>query len=163
MIPVSSVDNSIIDNAGRFMNFLSSDTVRPIRSTLSIIPSVVSKIMDLALERKRLAVQENDSKRKAAMFQDYLSTQDRISKRELQYKEKESIRGAALQDRESQRRYALEIERIRAEADSIMEEINYRRETAAAGIQANMQVRLEAIRAGERVRIEEIRLQYELK
>ena len=50
----SSVSNEIIDNASHFTEFLSSDTVEPVRKTITIIPNIVKDILDVALENKKL-------------------------------------------------------------------------------------------------------------
>ncbi|MBR3570801.1 MAG: hypothetical protein IKN96_08435 [Oscillibacter sp.] len=141
LIPYSKNDNTVIENATRFQNFLSSDAVSPIRGALSIIPNCVKNALDFALKRKELSIQEKKSKQEFQL----------------------SLRQAELQSQENRRQYSLAIERVRMEANAKMAEIDYRRETTLARINEETRARMQEIKAYERMKLAEIHAQYEIE
>lgn len=60
----SEMTTEIVENASRFTEFLSSETVAPVRKSITIIPNIVADILDVALQHKTLEIQDNQFKQK---------------------------------------------------------------------------------------------------
>ena len=135
-----SITNEIVDNASLFTEFLSSDTVEPIRNTITIIPNVVKDILDVALENKKLKIQDSQFRRKAKLAQQYLE----------------------FQDKNAQRKYHIEIEKIHAQADTVIAEVMQKRDVELAHIELTKRTQLQKIQSDERIELTKIQSKYEL-
>lgn len=136
-----SVTAEIVDNATHFTEFLSSDTVEPIRKTINIIPNIVKDILDVALENKKLGIQDSQFRRKAELAQHYLE----------------------FQDKDAQRKYHIELEKIHTQADTFIAEIAQKRDVEMAYIESTKRTQLQKIQSDERIELKKIQSKYELK
>lgn len=134
-----SVTSEIVDNASLFTDFLSSDTVEPIRETITIIPNIVKDILDVALENKRLKIKDSQFRRKAELAQHYLE----------------------FQDKNAQRKYHIELENIHTQADTVIAEIEQKRDVELAHIESTKRTQLQKIESDERIELKKIQSQYE--
>ena len=80
----SDMTTEVIDNASRFTEFLSSETVAPVRKSLTLIPNIIADILNVALENEKLKRQDKQFERKAEIIQSYLELQDRNLQRQFQ-------------------------------------------------------------------------------
>jgi hypothetical protein len=135
-----SVTNEIVDNASHFTEFLSSDTVEPVRKTITIIPNIVKDILDVALENKKLKIQDSQFRRKAELAQHYLE----------------------FQDKNAQRKYHIELEKIHAQADTVIAEVEQKRDVELAHIESTKRTQLQKIQSDERIELKKIQSKYEL-
>ncbi len=140
-LTTTDVSTEIINNASSFAEFLASDTIAPIRKTITIIPNVIKDILDVGLEHKQLRIQDRNLRRKAELAKQFLE----------------------LQDINSQRQYRVELERIRATSDVSIAEINRDRDTTLSQIKSTERQRLAEIRSNEKVKIAELKVQYEIE
>jgi hypothetical protein len=108
LVPYSAV--KVVENASRFAEFLSSDTVAPVRTSITIIPNIVKDFLSIALEHKQLKIQDRQFRRRVELAQRYLD----------------------LHERNSQRQYSVELERIRANSEVAISEINQQRDRGLA-------------------------------
>lgn len=136
----SSVTNEIVDNASQFTDFLTSDAVEPVRNTITIIPNVVKDILDVALENKKLKIQDSQFRRKAELAQHYLEFQDKNAKR----------------------KYHIELEKIHAQVDTFIAEVEQKREVELTHIESTKRAQLQKIQSDERIELTKIRSKYEL-
>lgn len=136
----SSVSNEIIDNASHFTEFLSSDTVEPVRNTITIIPNIVKDILDVALENKKIKIQDSQFRRKAELAQHYLE----------------------FQDKNAQRNYHIELEKIHAQADTVIAEVEQKRDVELAQIESTKRTQLQKIQSDEHIELVKIQSKYEL-
>lgn len=135
-----SVTNEIVDNASRFTEFLSSDIVEPVRNKITIIPNIVKDILDVALENKKLKIQDSQFRRKAILAQHYLE----------------------FQDKEAQRKYHIELEKIHTQADTVIAEVERKRDIELANIESTKRTQLKKIQSDERIELTKIQFKYEL-
>lgn len=135
-----SVANEIVDNASHFTEFLSSDTVEPVRKTITIIPNIVKDILDVALENKKLKIQDSQFRRKAELAQHYLE----------------------VQDKNAQRKYHIELEKIHAQADTVIAEVEQKRDVELAHIESTKRTQLRKIQSDEHIELTKIQSKYEL-
>ncbi len=136
----SQVTTEIIDNANQFTDFLSSETVTPIRKSISLIPNIIGDILNVALENKKLNIQNAQFKQKAKILHEYLE----------------------LQDTNLQRQFQLQLEKIHVEAEVKIAEEKQKCNIKLNEIKVNQKTQLKKIKSDERIRIAEIRSQYEL-
>lgn len=136
----SSVTNEIVDNASQFTDFLTSDAVEPVRNTITIIPNVVKDILDVALENKKLKIQDSQFRRKAELAQHYLEFQDKNAKR----------------------KYHIELEKIHAQVDTFIAEVEQKREVELTHIESTKRAQLQKIQSDERIKLTKIQSKYEL-
>lgn len=135
-----SISNDIVDNASHFTEFLSSDTVDPVRNTITVIPNIIKDILDVALENKKLKIQDGQFRRKAELAQRYLE----------------------FQDKNAQRKYHIELEKIHAQADAAIAEIAQKRDVELAQIESTKKTQLQKIESDERIELTKIQSKYEL-
>lgn len=136
----SSVTSEIVDNANHFTEFLSSDTVEPVRKTITIIPNIVKDILDVALENKKLKIRDSQFRQKAKLAQQYLE----------------------FQDKNAQRKYHIELEKIRIQTDTAIAEIEQKRDIELANIELTKRTQLQKMESSERIELQKIQSQYEL-
>lgn len=134
------VTTEIIDNATNFKDFLSSDEVKPIRKSLKIIPNVIDDIINVILENKRLNIENKQFIRKAEMLDKYLD----------------------LKDKDLQRQYYYELEKIHIEAETEIMKENNRYDVQLEEIKSYEKMQLKQIESDEKKRIAELRIQYDL-
>lgn len=139
LISAAQVTEEIAENASRFTEFLASDTVEPVRKTITLIPNVVKDILDIALEHKRLKISDSQFRRKAELAQQYLM----------------------LQDKNSQRQYQIELKKINANADIAIAEIKHKRETTLTQIETDKYTKIRRIQSEERIQIAKIKSDYD--
>ncbi|WP_124100968.1 hypothetical protein [Ruminococcus sp. Marseille-P6503] len=135
-----SVTNEIVDNASRFTEFLSSDTLEPVRKKITIIPNIVKDILDVALDNKKLKIQDNQFRKKAKLAQHYLECQDK----------------------DAQRKYHIELEKIHAQTDTIIAELEQKRNIKLSHIESTRQTQLQKIQSDESIELTKIQYKYEL-
>lgn len=136
----TQLSNEIIDNASQFAEFLSSETIAPIRKTITLIPNVIKDIFDVALQHKQLRIQDKNYRRKAELAKKCLE----------------------LQDIQSQRQYRVELERIRTSSDTAITEIKSNCKSSIAKINAETATKLAQIESDERMKLTEIYSQHDL-
>lgn len=135
-----SISNEIVDNASHFTEFLSSDTVDPVRNTITVIPNIIKDILDVALENKKLKIQDGQFRRKAELAQRYLE----------------------FQDKNAQRKYHIELEKIHAQADAAVAEIEQKHDIELAHIESTKITQLQKIESDEYIELTKIQSKYEL-
>lgn len=135
-----SLSNEIVDNASHFTEFLSSDTVDPVRNTITVIPNIIKDILDVALENKKLKIQDSQFRRKAELAQRYLE----------------------FQDKNAQRKYHIELEKIHAQSETAIAEIEQKRDVELANIESTKITQLQKIESDERIELAKIQSKYEL-
>lgn len=135
-----SVANEILENAERFKDFLSSETIEPVNKTITIIPNIVKDIIDVVHENKRDEIKNTQFKQKAKLAQHYLE----------------------LQDKNAQRRYNIELEKIHLQTGISIAEINQKREVKLAAIKAQKRTELQKIQSNEHIQLAKIQSEYEL-
>ena len=135
-----SISNEIVDNASHFTEFLSSDTVDPVRNTITVIPNIIKDILDVALENKKLKIRDGQFRRKAELAQRYLE----------------------FQDKNAQRKYHIELEKIHAQADAAIAEIEQKRDVELDHIESTKIRQLQKIESDERIELTKIQSKYEL-
>ncbi len=131
----------ILENASKFNDFLSSETIKPVRSKLKIIPNIVQDICDFILENRQQKMQERQFNTKVELFHQTLKARDR----------------------DSQRKYDFEIEKIHLDAKTKIYESNNIRDAKLAEVEANKLVHLAKIRSNEKTKIKEIESNYKLE
>jgi len=127
-----------VENASRFTEFLSSEAVAPISTSITIIPNIIKDILNVVLEHKQLKIQDKQFRRKAELAQQFLT----------------------LHDKHSQRLFQAEIEKVHTNANAIIADIEQRREVGLAQIESDKQVQLRKINAYERTQIKDIESHY---
>lgn len=135
-----SITNEIVDNASQFTEFLLSDTVEPVRKTINIIPNVVKDILDVALENKKLKIQDSQFRRKAELAQHCLE----------------------FQDRNAQRKYHIELEKIYTQADTVIAEVEQKRDAELVRIESDKRTQIQKIQSNEHIELAKIYSKYEL-
>lgn len=136
----SVINTEIVENANRFTEFLSSETVAPVRKSITIIPNIVADILDVALQHKMLKIQDDQYKQKVELAQRYLEYQDKNARRQ----------------------FSLEVEKIHTQADTVIAEIKYKSDMELAHIKCDENTKIQKIKSEECVRIKEIQTQYQL-
>lgn len=137
---LSQVTTEIIDNANQFTDFLSSETVTPIRKSISLIPNIIGDILNVALENKKLNIQNTQFKQKTNIIYDCLE----------------------LQDKNLQRQFQIQLEKIHVDAEAKIAEEKQKCNVRLKEIKANEKTQLRKIKSDERIKVAEIRSQYEL-
>lgn len=140
-LTTTDVSTEIINNASSFAEFLASDTIAPIRKSITIIPNIIKDILDVGLEHKQLRIQDRNLRRKAELAKEFLE----------------------LQDINSQRQYRVELERIRSTADVSIAEIRRDRDMTLSQIKSTERQRLAEIRSNEKTKIAELKVHYEIE
>ena len=140
LVSSTPTTTEIAENATRFAEFLSSETVTPVRKTITIIPNIIKDILDVTLEHKQLKIQDAQTRRKIELAQKYLSI----------YNEK------------LQHQTNLERERIHANSNVIIAEITQKRDSELAKIEAEKRIQLEKIESNERLKKADLQSRHEL-
>jgi len=151
-LPANIEPVEIFDKASEFTRFLSSETIRPIRRSLSIIPSVIRDISDFFLDLKRLKIDEKTSAAKAELIGQYIAIQERDSQRRF-----------ALESEKIQKQYALEMHKISTETETTLAKIDKRRTVELADIEKETTLGLEMIRAEGYAKLADIKRQYDIE
>lgn len=136
----SDMTTEVIDNANRFTEFLSSETVAPVRKSITLIPNIIADILYVALENKKLKMQDKQFERKAEIARSCLE----------------------LQDRNLQRQFHVELEKIHMEAETRIAVETQKCNLKLEEIRSNQKNQLEKIKSDEYIKIAEIKYQYEL-
>lgn len=137
----TSIITPVLENAGKFNDFLSSETMEPVRSGLKIIPDIIQDICDFCLENKKLKMYDKQFKIKADLFQQTIE----------------------LQNANSLRKYELNKEQMRLNANIKNADINKARDITLAKIEANKQTQISKITSEEKIQLEEIKTKYNLE
>ena len=136
----SEMTTEVIDSAKRFTDFLSSETVSPVRTSITLIPNIVADILNVALENKKLKMQNKQFERKTELARRYLDLHDKNAQYQLQ----------------------LQLETIHTRAEIEISEIKQRCDVELKQIESNEKIELKKIKSHERVKIAEIETQYKL-
>lgn len=134
------ISNEIVDNANYFTEFLLSDTVEPVRKTITIIPNIVKDILEVVLENKKLKIQDSQFRRKAELMRHYLE----------------------FQDKDAQRKYHIELERIHVQANAVIAEVEQKRDVELAYIESAKKIQLQKIQSNEHIELTKIQSTYKL-
>lgn len=116
-LPVTA---NIIEGANNFSAFLACDIPDLVRSKISIIPNFVKDILDVALEYKKVKIQDKQFKRKAEIAEQFIK----------------------LQDNNSKRHFSSELARINSNEKTAIKEIEQRKECTLAQIKANENIEI---------------------
>lgn len=129
LLPYNQTETNIIENAEKFSKYLSSEAVNPIRPSLTIIPNALKDILNYLIERRVL--KEEDKK---------FDTKTKLANKSLE-----------LQERNSRRKYNLEINKVQEEAGIAIREIEQQEIIA-----------LKKIKSEERTELAKINTDYNL-
>lgn len=135
-----SMQSNIIENAEKFSEFLSSEPIRSIQPKITIIPNLLNDILNYAIECKKVKSDNNRIRSQTELANKYLD----------------------LQERNSQRYYAAEIEKSHMNAEVKIQEIEYQTQVKLADIKADEHKQLEQIRSNEHIQITKLKSDYEL-
>ena len=140
LVSSTQIATEIAENATRFTEFLSSNTVAPVRKTITIIPNVIKDILDVTLEHKQLKLQDSQLRHKVELAQKYLVMYNENSKRQT----------------------SLELEKIHANSNMTIAEIAQKRDCELAKIETEKEMKLSQIESNEHLKKAELQSQYEL-
>jgi len=133
-------DNVQIESVSKLTDFLSSEPVAQIKPAIKILPNIITDFLNVALEYKKVIINDKQYKQKIDLANKYLDIQE------------DNIRA----------KHSIELGKIRSDAQIKMNEIESAHNVSIAQINSDRDTQIERIKSDEKTKVFEIRVQYEL-